>query len=351
YVANPEAPAEPVQPAQAFSPGDASVDNCTNEILNMIFHDLVLDPVTQQAYALQWDGKNDLGEYVGNGLYQIVVTSVDAQSGKPVTANAWVTIGAKRTEVVARIFNAAGEEVAVLAPGKVGKPVAKIEVRGDGNPGNGNPFEPNVEGTHFAEIVMLDKDGNVLGTMRWYGRTCPSSPTHVCALPTDGLIVNNGVYLIAVTSTQGDGSVTTATAAVTVSHGKLEMIADVTGVPNPVSEGSLANPANKIWIVYSVKSADVFNLRVKVYNVAGELVRHFDPVVGQVVDSSQQGANPLGTTGKNAINCPTSQCGTFTWDGRNQNGVVCAAGLYIVVIEVEDQAGNLQREITKLAIE
>jgi hypothetical protein len=286
---------------------------------------------------------------VVNGVYTIVAEAVDSQSGDRATLSEFITVAASRTEIVARIFNAAGEEVAVLTSDNVSVPVAEIRVEP-------NPYEPTVAAGQPALIQLFDRDGNRINLsstpsengLLWYGRTCPDAPNHVCTSPTDGRLVNNGVYMVVVTSNDPEQGRATASAALTVAHGQFELISDVRAVPNPIAQEALEETAGaQLWITYVIPGGSpLTGLRVKVYNLASELVRTYD--------ATDQGlpANPLGARVGAAVNCPAgSTCGFFGWDGRNQQGVVCAAGLYVVVIEATDAAGNLQRELVKVAIQ
>ncbi len=343
-----------------------SPDNdCVNDIVRLVFPDLIMEDGSFFD-DIYWDGKNDNGDYVANGVYQIVASSVDTQSGQPVSVESFVTVFGKRTEVTARIYNAAGEEVAVLDATHIMQPVARIDMWP-------NPFEPLVKpyvslsneddrnlSKGVAYIRLLDEQGREITSLKWYGRTCPSSPDHICQvlsetpapaedrlyLQVDGQIVNNGVYLVVVTSMDPAGGETRATATFTVSHGKLSIVDEVKAVPNPVSQTSLAAGRVKVWVRYEVASGMLSEVKAKVYNVAGELVTTFD--------ATYQGApaDPLGLAADSSSSCPAgATCGTFAWDGKNRSGKVCASGLYVIVIEARDSGGNLQRETVKIAIQ
>ena len=162
----------------------------------------------------------------------------------------------------------------------------------------------------------------------------------------EGQIVNNGVYMIVVTSRDPASGETRATAALTVSHGKLDLVQELTAVPNPVSQDSLESGRAKVWVRYEVAGGVLSSVLVKVYNVASELVTSFDAT------DQPYPADPLGLAAGGQNTCPAgATCGTFAWDGRNSRGDVCASGLYLVVVEAKDLSGNLQREIVKIAIQ
>jgi uncharacterized repeat protein (TIGR01451 family) len=337
--------------ALPFSPDD----DCTNDVLVLAF-DQLIDRNGIPYQAIRWDGKNDQGVWVRSGEYLVIVESVDPQTGAPIVATKWVTLSARRVDVVARIFNAAGEEVAVLATNGLKQSVAAIVIEP-------NPYAPNLgdpsRGILPTPVVIKFKDAggnwidadndasNGITGLLWYGRTCQNARDHVCASPTDGVVVNNGVYLVQITSYTPNGDQTKVTGAITVSHGEMELISQVQPVPNPLPYASLvADPNARVWVHYQVAGGLLRNLQVKVYNVAGELVNKYD--------AGLQGspADPLGTHGSAGINCPAGfTCGTFNWSGRNFGGSVCAPGLYIIAIEAADSAGNIQRKITKVVIQ
>jgi hypothetical protein len=151
-----------------------------------------------------------------------------------------------------------------------------------------------------------------------------------------------------VTSVEDNGDRVTATGTLTVSRGELKLISNLVAAPNPVSQQMLSDPAvdGKVWIKYQVAGGLLEGLRVKIYNVAGELVQTYE------AGNQSSPADPLGTAHTSTVNCaPGDTCGTFYWNGRNTGGTVCAPGLYVVAIEAYDKAGNVQRQIVKMAIQ
>ena len=163
------------------------------------------------------------------------------------------------------------------------------------------------------------------------GRTCQTTDL-VCPTPTSGQIVPNGVYIVQLLSTEPSGNLVTVSGSLVVAHGEIQLISEVTPVPNPV-----AADADQVWVTYKVPVAGVLaGLDVKVYNVAGELVRRIEGAALGGADT-----DPLGLDGR----------GTFKWDMRNQSGSRCSAGLYVIVIDASDLGGTIQRTITKLAIQ
>jgi len=219
-------------PTQPFSPDCDGV----NDIVLFTFDELqVRDELGNlipyrgdwMTGEMAWDGRNDQGVLVANGQYMVVVESVDPQTGNPVVVSKMITMGAERTEVVARIFNAAGEEVVVLPTDGLRAGVASIRIEP-------NPYAPvlnPVVGTgpgdstgvvyiylyaDAAGTIPIDADPSTPATMdalKWYGRACPNAPHNVCDpnIPTMGVIVSNGVYLVQLTSVTPEGEQTTIT--------------------------------------------------------------------------------------------------------------------------------------------
>jgi uncharacterized repeat protein (TIGR01451 family) len=320
-------------------------DDCTNDRLVIGFKEL-------PGFSLTWTGVNNDGKFVVNGNYMIVAEATDPVSGATQTMSQTIVISAKRTEVVARIFNAAGEEVAVLPTEALKATIDHIAVEpaGCGLPCN-SPFAPTIDGKdpndktkdNVALIHLYDADGAEIDTnptepgiqpLEWDGKRTGS-----------GQLVNNGVYMIQITSMDTAGSRVTVTGAISVSHGKLDLISAVKAVPNPVSRSTLANDEfSRIWVRYDVPSDMLSKVEVKVYNLAGELVVKMD------VTDQADGADPLGR--KPNANCPAASgaCGTFWWNGKNKDNTLCVPGMYIVVIEASDGA-NVQREVVKIALQ
>jgi len=276
------------------------------------------------------------------------VTVVDA-TGVTTTTPYPITLSAARTDVTVKIYDATGELIALLPTPNLTASVASITV-------GPSPFEPNVAGTNAATIHLFDSHGveidadpvtpGVQGVL-WYGRECQNASMQ-CSAPADGLIVRNGVYVVQVISTDPAGERTISTADVTVSHATLDLVTNVQAVPNPVSGALLSAPGSqaRIWVAYNVGTSALAGLHVKIYNVAGEVVRTFE-AADQAL--SQAGADPLGTK---SGSCTTAACpGTFAWDGKNQLNTVCAPGLYVIVVDAFDAAGNIQRTIVKIAIQ
>jgi uncharacterized repeat protein (TIGR01451 family) len=320
-------------------------DDCVNDRLIIGFKDL-------PGFSLTWTGVNNNGKFVVNGEYVVMAESTDPVSGNTETMSQTIVVSAKHVEVVARIFNAAGEEVAVLPTESLKATIDHIAIEpyGCGLPCN-SPFSPTIDGLDPADktkpnvalIHLYDADGVEIDTnptlagiqpLEWDGKRTQT-----------GQLVNNGVYMVQITSMDKDGGRLVATSAISVSHGKLDLISAVKAVPNPVSRAVMAEDQfARIWIRYDVPSEALSKVVVKIYNLAGELVEKMD------VTDQADGADPLGRKPNANCSAPSGACGTFWWNGKNKDKTLCVPGMYIVVIEASDGA-NVQREVVKIALQ
>ncbi len=205
----------------------------------------------------EWDGKNNQGDNVENGVYYIKVEVTDKYGFVHIeTRDVTVLTNGLTTEL--RVFNSAGEVVKVIpvdgitdygsdslsvtpAPPSAFSP-------GDGSGGSGSQ--------NFAEITYM-------GTaVQWDGTN------------ENGTMVGNGVYVIQLVGIDSKGSKTIAQTDITVLHNGYEVVNNVKVIPNPANAMS-----DKVVIIrYNImKNATV---RVKVYNIAGELVKRMDDYNG-----------------------------------------------------------------------
>lgn len=132
----------------------------------------------------------------------------------------------------------------------------------------------------------------------------------------DGVPVSSGFYTVRVTSVLSDGRANVCSATFALSRLQDDVIVSANVVPNPSREVA--------WLVCSLASPGVV-VEVKVYNVAGELVR--SEAMGPGMRSCR-------------------------WDLRNSAGLRVANGLYVVVLDAWDPAtGAREKTMLKLAVE
>ncbi|MEK7477092.1 MAG: hypothetical protein AAB152_15815, partial [Candidatus Coatesbacteria bacterium] len=156
----------------AFSPdGD-----CFNDYVKLVFPELLMAD-GMPFDLITWDGKSDQGIDVPNGVYIIDVQSVDIQSGAPVSIRMSIVVAARHTQVVARIYNSAGELIAVLPTAGLSQPVDSIKIDWVAPDGVRTPlpFKPDLAGVAQAQVHLFDAKGNEIGVLPWAGRTCDTA--------------------------------------------------------------------------------------------------------------------------------------------------------------------------------
>jgi uncharacterized repeat protein (TIGR01451 family) len=134
-------------------------------------------------------------------------------------------------------------------------------------------------------------------------------------LDSGGNPAPNGSYTVRAVSRLPDGREKAVWAGFTLFRPYKSLIVNAILVPNPAT--SVA------WVGFSLASTTA-EVRVRVYNVAGELI-----VEGLLPGTAR----------------------AFRWDLRNRQGVRVADGLYVIAVEAADAAtGRRDRRILKLAV-
>jgi len=246
--------------------------------------------VVDGAVIGTWDGTGNDGNLVSNGEYHIKIDSVDTM-GTVTTITQPIQVARSLTKTTVLVYNASGEVVKHL--------FAYLD-----DPGNGlvngvqlsssvlSPtYDPSAGGVPNQILISLGGGA----TLSWNGQN------------DQGSFVQGGQYFLEIHSLDGVGGEATITKEVTV-RGDLEHsgLGEVTARPNLLDpqSGYLSN----------LSAALPSTLSVRVYTLAGELVRQF-----------QGGAG-------------TSQA---TLDAS-----VLASGVYLVVVDVNAPAGGRLQEKT-----
>jgi flagellar hook assembly protein FlgD len=245
----------------------------------------------------EWDGKNNQGATVQNGVYYIKVETKD-NFGATHMAIRSVTVLTNGLTAELRVFNSAGEIVKVL-------PVNGITDFGSNDitvsPGVFSPGDPSGPGGTLstADITYMGT------TIKWDGTN------------ENGTIVGNGAYTIQLVGIDSNGAKTIASTDITVLHSGFNVISNVKIIPNPVD----ASKSGVVTIKYDVmKNTDV---QIKIYNIAAELVRKLrdNTGAGQIqMDIDGGGADRL------------------------------ASGIYVMVIYARTDTGMTKTMIVKLSI-
>jgi flagellar hook assembly protein FlgD len=244
-----------------------------------------------------WDGTNQAGDPVSNGVYYVKVDNIDPM-GTDTSISETVTVSRNLARIQVNIFNEAGEVVKHLyayvddpgnwSLGNVGFSSSSL------HPTLGTPT-PNGTG----ELTLTFPNGV---TVAWDGTD------------DSGQIVTDGTYQVEVHLANGTGGDQVVTHNVTVLRGN-----------NPLADGSVFAAPNILTggaggtTVY-VNSNLALTLTAGVYDTAGELVKR--PVTGLVGSRSV----PVDVSG-------------------------LASGLYFVVVDIRHTNGNfIQKQVTQIVI-
>jgi flagellar hook assembly protein FlgD len=239
------------------------------------------------APLTSWNGTNASGTPVYNGTYFIKVDCVGAL-GSDQSAVQTVTVSRPLKEVMAEIYNEAGEVVNVLyqAYGANG-PVTAVQLSSQVLQIGPTAQGPMTIG--MSNGVTLTWDGSGAG----------------------GTMVTSGVYYLEIYSENGTGKEVVITKDLTVVNGGTA-IGNVSTYPNPWQSGYPA-------LTFKVSSTQPLTLKVRLYDLAGERVAVFEGSAG---------------TGQAVL---------------SNEGF--ASGVYIAVVELRTSNGDLAaRQTIKVAI-
>jgi len=250
--------------------------------------------ITVGGYVYEWDGMNNQGAPVQNGVYYIKVEIKDEYGYSHIVVKD-VTVLTNNIIAELRIYNSAGEIIKVI-------PVNGLAEAGSNelkiNPESPQAFSPGDPENRYAYITY---NGN---TYQWDGTN------------ELGRIVNNGLYTIKMVVKDEKAYMSVAEAQIMVLHNGYEVVNNVKIIPNPF------NPlaGNMIKIRYNAMATA--KVTVKIYNIAGELVKQL-----------------AGGNGDAEI----------IWYMDESRGRV-SAGVYVLVIYAETQEGMYGRVIEKLTV-
>jgi len=237
----------------------------------------------------EWDGKNNQGTKVGNGVYYIKVETTDIYGFTHMVVKD-VTVLANNSKLQMRIFNSAGEIVKTL-PVTVTAPYGTTEIKVI--PESPKPFVPGDD--PYAEIIYNGE------TIKWDGTN------------NFGRIVDSGAYVLQIVNIDENGYRVIAQANITVLHDGYQVISDIKIVPNPMDMKKTSVVSFKYTVTAGTK------VTVRLYNINGEIVKTL--------------SDPTGT-------------GEIKWDISAER-TPYATGLYVCVIEAQATNGITKREIDK----
>ena len=272
----------PVQgPLTITIPGVSAPDSKGNSVIDPQFN---------------WSGTNDNGQTVANGTYYIRVTVTDA-NGQSSTISKSVTVLSSEQYVQVNIYNSAGELV--------------------------QRMQDNINVTFNAQLAV---DNTLLygnGGQTTYPINFGPDPTDVFnwdGTNSSGRMVDNGVYTVQMIVKNADGYTYIQTKQVTVlNNGFNEMLGEVKIIPNPC----VVNDAPGAGVNITWSNVWQGFVKVKIYNVAAELVRSYE------ADPSQQ---------------------KITWDLHTPGGQTVSNGMYICVIEATNTTGGREVKFEKIGV-
>ncbi len=240
-----------------------------------------------------WDGSAQDGSPVSNGAYYIKVDNIDP-SGVDKSISQVVAVSRSLLQTSILIYNEAGEVVRHLyawtddpgAASPVGAQLSSGMIQPGG--GGGAPGQLTITLSNGVTVVWDGKGDN-------------------------GDFVLNGQYMIGIHSFDGQGTDTTVNLQVTVLNALRDMASGILAVPN------ILDGAQGFQTTFQDNSAPGLTLSLRVYTLAGELIKDWD-----------------GTQG-------TSQT---TWNAQGM-----ASGVYLAVVGSRDAKGQpVHRRILKIAV-
>ena len=244
-----------------------------------------------------WDAINAQSQEVDTGVYYIKIETLDPY-GHTTTMIKDLTVMRIDEYVELNIFNSAGEIIRKIRQEK-------------------NVITDTVTLDKLGDRLIFTKDGqetiikygnNIGDYIMWDGKN------------QAGEIVSSGIYEVQIVLKNAkDGVISEASKTVTVlREGKL-YIEELKAIPNPYIKGS-GGIIRFEWILQSIETGDV---SIRIYNVAGELIRKLEGDLG---------------------------AGNILWDLKTEERRLASRGIYIAVMDAKNNEGYKDSRIIKFAI-
>jgi hypothetical protein len=249
------------------------------------------------ATTYYWDAINAQSQEVGTGVYYIKIETLDPY-GHMTTIVKDITVVRIDESVELNIYNSAGELVRQIKQEKnVLTDTVSLEKLGD-----------RLVFTKEGKGIDIKYGNNIGDYITWDGKN------------QEGGIVSSGIYEVQVILRNAkDGVVSEASKTVTVLREGKVYIKELVAKPNPYVKGS----GGQIRFEWKLEGIEVGRVTIRIYNVAGELVRKLE---GQLGD------------------------GHIAWDLKTQNKSYASRGIYIAVMEAKNKEGYKDSKIIKFAI-
>ena len=271
--------------SDTFDPNDAK--------LQIIMQGIQTVGGTTPDISLVWDGTNDGGQAISQGLYFVKFT-VANEYGQVDTVIKEINVLTSQQYVRLKIYNSAGELVRTI-------------------------YSPNPPGNNISlgvsDVVLVGKDNAAVQVEYAPGQIISWDGNN-----SDGRTVDSGVYEMKVEIATASGYQVVATKSVTVLNaGKAGVISGEKIFPNPVvfANGGTAS-ATIQWA-----AAGQGRMTVTIYNMAGELVRKFDT---SLVPSQ------------------------LSWDMTTGSGQPVTSGLYVIVMQAKKNTGEIEIKVMKMSV-
>jgi flagellar hook assembly protein FlgD len=203
-----------------------------------------------------WNGSNQGGQWVTNGVYYIKVSSTDPFGNVTTITHSVNVVGVENQESV-EVFNSAGEVVRKFDLSGITPTVQSISLNLPSGQGVvAASVNPSTGATSGGTQLTLILSNGGTQTLYWDG------------MGSNGAPLQSGTYLVELVRTEPGASTTIKTLSVALLQPKnstaLEVAASAKIGPNPVLKGGPVtvrfNPAAGIWV------------RARLYNENGELV-------------------------------------------------------------------------------
>lgn len=240
-----------------------------------------------------WDGNNINAQEIAAGAYFVKVTIYDTYD-TATTIIKEIQVFKVEEYVRITIFNSAGEIVKRVEVPKTDSDMVNLEVN--------DIFY--VDGGSAETTIKYGTNGS----LSWDGKN---------AL---GNLVETGAYEVYVEVRTGDGYTVAASKTITVLNRAVgTVLGDVKCMPNPyVSEKGVTGSIKISWT-----GTDEGSVKIKIYNIAGELVDKFETSI---------------------------TAGFAEWDMKTKNNEDIANGYFIGIIEAVTKSGLRERLTVKLSI-
>ena len=248
--------------------------------------------------TVEWDIRNDQGQYVTSGVYYIKIEQVD-DYGHMRTFTHNMSVFRADAYVMVDIYNSAGElvrriidDTQTALPSNVGirmEPLYAVDANNGGQ----------------IDVIYSNEIGDVI---TWDGRN------------SHGVVVTSGTYEVQVTVKTDMAESVTASKRITVLTDRKEYLADIIISPNPYNEGGLGYTQISWQFLTGAETGRAY---VSIYNLRGELVRK--------------------------LTAPLSN-GYVRWDLKSTGGYNVSTGIYLIVVETKNDNGQMNVKKQKFSI-